>query len=196
MSEVDPCPAPNPSVDWDNMSALSFSASQRGVRMNGGGNYYRNRRPLQHQLSSRTPQAENPLHYHHTQNHHAPTTVGFRGNSHVYHGNGNVCVTNNSVVSDNSRRGQQCPPPTRLMGGPHERDLPNYDDAETETMFSQSTINTDTRSRSVFPYEDRTPPGRPPSPATITEYSEHWVPISPKSEFSVDEEAPESEQQI
>ena len=68
----------------------------------------------------------------------------------------------------------------------------NYDTAETETVFSQSTINTENDSQGVFVYDDRTPPGRPPSPATITEYSERerrapLTPTSRISEYSEDE---------
>ena len=81
---------------------------------------------------------------------------------------------------------------SRLRGnarGVYPSDLPNYEEAETETVFSQSTIQTENGSN--FPFDDRTPPGRPPSPATITEYSERdlqRVPLSPASEYDEEEE--------
>ena len=191
MSEADPCPAPNPSVDWENMSALSFSASQRGVRlttMNGGGghggdHFHPRRRPW-----NRHTQAENPLHY-------RQTHAGFHGNGHPYgnrHHGGSIA--NNSMVSGTSR-GLPYPSSTLphlhgVLGGDYDTDTLNYDAAETETVFSQSTINTDNGSHSVFVYDDRTPPGRPPSPATITECSERErrIPLTPNSVMSSDEE--------
>ena len=199
------------------MSALSYSASQGGLRlttMNGGGqgaeNYY-HRPPGFRGHVHHHPQAENPLHYHHMTNH-----GGFRGNSHLYHhphgngrpygggGGGSSAVT--SVVSHShapSRRSSgdhhHYPPISmaRLRGnarGVYPSDLPNYEEAETETVFSQSTIQTDNGSN--FQFDDRIPPGRPPSPATITEYSEKdilRVPLSPTSEYTEEEEEEEEE---
>ena len=72
----------------------------------------------------------------------------------------------------------------------YHSDLPNYKEAEAETVFSQSTIQTENGSH--FAFDDRTPPGRPPSPATITEYSERDLqrvpPLTPTSEYSIEDE--------
>lgn len=199
------------------MSALSYSASQRGLRlvmMNGGGgqgakNSHNNHRPPFWRGQHNHPQAENPLHCHHAhypQQHHTPSAVGYRGNSHRYHGNGNVYLehphhhrANNSVVSDASRQTDTSQYPMTdhpCSHGNHSsvepggvagynRDLTNYD-YETETIFSHSTTHTDNVSQSIYPYEDRVPPGRPNSPATITEYSERDIQIhlSPQSVLS------------
>ena len=172
--------------------------------MNGGGpggeNYYT--RPPGFR-DHHHPQAENPLQYHHMMNHGG----GFRGNNtHVYHhphGNGRPYGGSSSVgtslVSQGAppRRGDHhhhYPPisMSRLRAnarGVYPSDLPNYEEAETETVFSQSTIQTENGSH--FPFDDRTPPGRPPSPATITEYSERdlqqRVPLSPTSEYTEEE---------
>ena len=72
----------------------------------------------------------------------------------------------------------------------YHSDLPNYEEVETETVFFQSTIQTENSSH--FPFDDRTPPGRSPSPATITEYSERYLqpvpPLTPTSEYSIEDE--------
>ena len=180
LSEADPCPPPNPSVDWENMSALSISASQKGMRlanMNGNGrdHYHRQTAP------------GNPLHYQH---HHHPMAVGFRG--HAYRGNGHPYSNHGGAISGipgisggpgGGRRLQGHYPPSALSHL-RSREAGNYDTAETETVFSQSTINTENESQSVFAYDDCTPPGRPPSPATITEYSERRIPPSRISEYT------------
>ena len=152
------------------------------------------------------PQAGNPLHHyhHHINNRDADGHIGFRGNTHIYHGNGHPAtvgsITNNSVVSGNGGRRVEHYALSRFHGnargtvggrgysGNHD-DIPNYEEAETETVFSQSTIQTENGSHHVFPFEDRTPPGRPPSPATITEYSER-VPHSPPPGYSDEEDEP------
>ncbi|CAI8020827.1 Low-density lipoprotein receptor-related protein 6 [Geodia barretti] len=207
-SQADPCPPPCPSVDWENMSALSYSASQGGMRlttMNGGGqgaeNYYNRPPGFRGHHHPHHPQAENPLHYH----------GGFRGNTHVYHhhhGNGRPYGVPGGSSAGTSYVSHSVPHPRRSVGDSHHyppismsrlrgnargvypSDLPNYEEAETETVFSQSTIQTENGSN--FPFDDRTPPGRPPSPATITEYSERdlqqRVPLSPASEYDEEEE--------
>ena len=182
------------------MSALSVSASQGGPRrttMNGtGAEGYRYQRSLGTRRHQYQPHAGNPLHY---------NNVGFRGNNQYHHhGNGHLYEGGGSAttsVSSNARRSSgdaHYPgiPLSRLCGNvrgvPHyHSDLPNYEEAETETVFSQSTIHTENASN--FPFDERVPPGRPPSPATITEYSERDIvhqapPLSPKSEYSDEEE--------
>ena len=72
----------------------------------------------------------------------------------------------------------------------YHSDLPNYKEAETETVFSQSTIQTENGSH--FAFDDRTPPSHPPSPATITEYFERDLqrvpPLTPTSKYSIEDE--------
>ena len=203
ISEADPCPAPAPSVDWENMSALSVSASQGGIRltnMNGGqgSENFHQRPPM---ISNpHHPQAGNPLLY-------QQRALGLHGNNHHYQGNGHPYGNrpgsiNSSVISGNSRSRVHGRYPPSVMshfrGGrgntPHSYITDaNYDEAETETVFSQSTLNTE---NGVFGYDDRTPPGRPPSPATITEYSERRIPLTPTSkisEYSEDENSDHNE---
>ena len=193
------------------MSALSISASQGGgLRLAntagaGGAVYHHNhhQRPAPSRVTRHQPQGENPFNYH---------GVGFRGNArHLYHHHGNGhpyggggSVTT-SVVSGNTWQQLSAGDPHYLpiaLNNFHgngrgmvalsvyHSDLPNYKEAETETVFSQSTIQTENGSH--FPFDDRTPPGRPPSPATITEYSERdlqrVLPLTPTSEYSIEDE--------
>ena len=173
--------------------------------MNGGGqgaeNYYNRPPGFRGHHHPHHPQGENPLHYH----------GGFRGNTHEYHhhhGNGRPYGVPGGSSAGTSYVSHSVPHPRRSVGDSHHyppismsrlrgnargvypSDLPNYEEAETETVFSQSTIQTENGSN--FPFDDRTPPGRPPSPATITEYSERdlqqRVPLSPASEYDEEEE--------
>ncbi len=71
---------------------------------------------------------------------------------------------------------------------------PDHADTEVESVFSVVTTQTENVQESGFHYNsinDVTPPGRPPSPATVTEVSVQrgppMSPASPISEFSDDE---------
>ena len=111
------------------------------------------------------PHARNPFYSHSHNSSHGYHDNGYSyGNCSNHHGN-NIRMHNHNA--------------SHLRGR-------GYDPAETETVFSQSTINTENGSHSILAYDDKIPPGRPPSPATITEYSEReqGMAVSPSSRIS------------
>lgn len=156
-------PAPAPSINYETMSGISDSVSRRGdLPVNGVHG--------PHRL---------PPGYHHI-NHHHPHHQHQQPPPYDHHSAYTQSRYSNLPLAHYGRSGGRGAAPLAYP-------LHNLDSqSESESTFSFSTVNTG--SHDIFHYDsvhDVTPPGRPPSPATVV--SEHRLPDSPASPVSESE---------
>jgi len=164
-SHVPPNP-PAPSLNFDEMSSMSCSVSQRNVpvAMNGMDPHTHVHR------HNRYGHGRNPLLAHN--NHHFQQERYYHPSSYYYHQHNPY-----SHHFANHR-------PPHLHHAHFVRAHGERFDAQSdsESTLSMTTVNTDNQ-------DDLPPPGRPPSPATMTEYSEtHIHPLPSTSPISEDSE--------
>ena len=171
--------APNPSLDYDEMSSASLSVSQRRIPAALNGGIHHDPRMYGGRGGGVVVRRGNPLmnnHHHHERYYQPPGLHNHHPhNAHPHPSHSHSHTQSSQHYHQNHHRLHQN----------HHFPFQAQDQVEIESTISMTTAHTDNPYDSIH---DVTPPGRPPSLAT--EISEHYnhIPTSPVSLASDDYE--------
>ena len=178
--------APNPSLNYDEMSSASLSVSQRQIpaALNGGIHHDPRMQPMYGGRGGGVVMRRgNPLHAmnHHHHNHERYYHPGAHSH-HSHNAHPHPSQPHNHTMQSAQHYHQNH---HHHLHQNHHFPFQAHDQLETESTLSMTTAHTDNQYDSIH---DVTPPGRPPSLATEISEHYHHIPTSPASLASEDYE--------